>query len=255
MRPSKLSVIAAGVSILATPAQSNDAAIRWVGGAIHSMDEHPSVRLVAEHVRAHVYRDHADVECVFFLRNRGEATRVSMGFPELSSSVGPSEWPFEFFESYVDGQRVESKRKVPGWFSDEYRTWWTKEVRFQAKELRVVRDVYRSGIGRDVNARNFFTYQLDTGASWDGTIGAASIVVTLDETIPVESVRKIWPEPSEVSGSEIRWAFADFEPALAGSLSSIGVSWLFAEDSLAQYERLAEELERTESDGQQVQGE
>ena len=70
----------------------------------------------------------------------------------------------------------------------------------------------------------WFTYILETGASWAGTIGSADIVVTLDG-IDVDWLDEIDPR-ARVKGKTLRWRFRNFEPGLLGSPKTIYFSWL-----------------------------
>ncbi len=218
---------------------SNDAAISNVGGTIHAMKEHPAIRLFAEHVHAYVYYDHVDVECVFVLCNRGRRTVAKMGFPDDSWNGRDH---YSEFESYVDGVKADVKVSKPIIGVVELDYWWTKDVVFEPGQVRVVRDVYRGGIGKDVCGNHWFEYTLSTGASWSHTIGAASFVVTLDEEIKPEFINRISPPPTEVDGQEIRWVFTDFEPGEEDAPGFIIVRWMGPDDVLPRPEDIEDEL-------------
>src|SRR4051812_38716946 len=87
---------------LARPARADDGSIEAVGGHIRPMHEHPSVAMVSEFVHAHVWPESVRVECVFFLANRGRATRVEVGFPCTSGGADvTAPVPFRWFRSWV----------------------------------------------------------------------------------------------------------------------------------------------------------
>jgi hypothetical protein len=170
------------------------------------MDEHPSVRLVAEHVHARIFDKYALVECVFFLRNEGPETIVEMGFP---CYMGEEKRRFEEFRSYVDGQEVEIEIVED---RDQHpAVWYCKDVHFGEGELKVIRDTYRGGYGGNTMGDIWFTYILHTGASWKGTIGSVSIVYSLED-FGTDRLFRIDPAGSGMDGSEVRWALADYEP-------------------------------------------
>jgi hypothetical protein len=209
---------------LAPYAGANDAAITNVGGTIRLMDEHPHVRLVAEHVHARVFREHALVECVFILRNDGPASLVQLGFPDHSGgavSLGYDR-EFEFFRSYVNGKSVDVKLSAPETRPAEFTYWWTKEVRFEEGEAKVVRDVYRGGIGGDTSLGRWFSYLLHTGASWAGPIGVISLVISLED-FGTDQLVQIAPPGYDIDEREVRWTFADYEPTR--NWEEIKVGW------------------------------
>jgi|GEM_PF-5959983 len=209
---------------LAAYASADDAAITNVGGTIRLMDEHPHVRLVAEHVHARVFREYALVECVFILRNEGPASVVQLGFPEHSGgavSLGYDR-EFEFFRSYVNGRSVDVTLSEPEKYVDGFTYWWTKEVGFDEGETKVIRDVYRGGIGGDTSLGRWFSYLLHTGASWAGSIGVASLVISLED-FGTDQLVQIAPPGYDIDEREVRWTFVDYEPTL--HWEEIKVGW------------------------------
>ena len=187
-------------------AVADDSAITNIGGTIRPMDEHPSVRLLAEHVHARILKKHALVECIFFLQNEGPESIVEMGFP---CYTGEDTGQFEYFESYVDGQKVdieilEDKQQSPS-------VWYCKEVRFKEGALKVIRNVYKSGYGGNTMGDIWFTYVLHTGASWRGTIGSVNIVLSFED-FDTDKLFEIEPSGYEMDNEEVRWTLTDFEP-------------------------------------------
>ncbi|MBA4388746.1 MAG: hypothetical protein C0404_12245 [Verrucomicrobia bacterium] len=114
-------------SLHAIPCIANDGAVVAVGGSIKLLDEHHSVRLVAEHVRIKFDEGKPKVICVFILQNTGPATTVTLGFPNESGGAGAnSVFPFTSFDSYVDGNPVpvEILPDADNGKSDMYRSWY-----------------------------------------------------------------------------------------------------------------------------------
>lgn len=202
------------LNIISTTIYADDSAVRNVGGSIKPMDGHPTVRLVAEHIHARIHRKYADVECVFFLQNNGPATTVLMGFPDISGgAVGRQSdgRHFDFFESFVDGKKMDVSCVGPYEEIAGYRFWWVKEVDFAEGEVRIVRDIYRGGLGSNTAGEMYFQYVLHTGSSWAGTIGSISVVFTFVD-FEAHLVTSIGPIGYEKGKTEIRWAFHDYEP-------------------------------------------
>lgn len=217
-------------------AAADDTALLDIGGTIQPMDEHPTVRLVAEHVHARIFREYTLVECVFFLENDGPATEVTVGFP--NNVYGSDEWTclFESFESYVDGKRadirlVEQPEGKPC-------VWYCKEVRFDEGELRTIRNVYRGRHSFDTMNDFWFTYVLHTGASWRGAIGSVSVVLSFEE-FDTGRLWRIEPAGGEIDGREIRWSFTDYEPNAVRDVIEVKWTGLFAGDIKSDIHRAA----------------
>jgi hypothetical protein len=201
------------------PLQADDTAIEQVGGTIHPLAEHGTVRLESEHVHARIdpERRLAQVECVFFLRNTGPAARVPIGFPESEGG------PFEDLRSFVDGEEVAVVREPSKGKAVTF--WWTKEVEFGADETRVIRDVYSAPVGASSDGRYLFLYVLHTGSSWSGTIGAISVVIEfVGDRSP--SDMSSYPAPASSTAWEARWHWTDAEPGEDGNTPRlVSVGW------------------------------
>jgi hypothetical protein len=215
---------------LVSAAWCDDGAVTGVGGRIRLMEEHPGIALIAEHVHAYVSPVDwtAEVECIFVLSNGGAADSVLIGFPESSGGdTGPR--PFSSFQSYVDGREVRCVRRENSEPLADYLFWWTKEVYFAAGQTRVIRDVYRSPLGvaagDATGYERFFEYELWTGSSWSGDIGAATVVLTLSPCDSVPEAQYVSPSPLEVGTCEYRWHLSDLEPGRRAP-GTISVSWV-----------------------------
>ncbi|HIE51613.1 MAG TPA: YARHG domain-containing protein [Armatimonadetes bacterium] len=176
------------------------------------MEEHPSVRMVAEDV--HIKLATGEVVCQFVFKNEGPATTVLMGFPEGGGGDVrvPEYTNFDRFEARVDGVKVPVRRVVPkDQGPAEYQIWWVKRVHFRRGQRRVVRNRYTSSLGSNIAGYSFFEYILRTGASWKGKIGEARIVVDLTG-LENYSNFSISPQGYRRNGSRIAWQFRDFEP-------------------------------------------
>ena len=213
-------------------ANANDGAIVGIGGALKPMKKHPSVRLVSEAVVARISEQEsaegpelfADVECIFLLDNTGEAVEAEMGFPEFGygawTSYGRMKGTTGFvsFESQVDGQpwptKVVDSQVSP---NETLQRWRVKTVPFSAHQRRTVRDCYRMRLGEANWSANGplrpFSYVLDTGTSWQGTIGEARVTLDFSRVRSYEIM-----EATPLAGQKVPerrrliWQWHNFEP-------------------------------------------
>ncbi|NOT34763.1 MAG: hypothetical protein HOP12_11410 [Candidatus Eisenbacteria bacterium] len=219
-------------------AAADDGSVETVGGAVRLMKTQSSVRMVSETVKARVGPDLVKVDCEFVMKNEGPADTVLVGFPD--GAMGPyrgggEEYEIESFRSWVDGVEVKCQRTPDaGGLAASVGSWWTKRVIFPSGAVRRIRNHYEvrpswhpMGLGAEepdsTAGYRAFRYILWTGASWQGTIGTAEIVATLDE-IPLERVVAISPEARRV-GRSFRWTFHDFEPGSGGAPEGVELSW------------------------------
>jgi hypothetical protein len=171
-----LAVLLCGVA----SAWADDGAMDGVGGALHAMQEHPSIVMQSEVVNVRIANYTADVRCLFVFHNTGRATTVKMGFPESGwgdavDAANPR--GFDRFRSWVDGKPV--RTKIEGLTKDGtgYHRWRTKQVKFGAGQTRRVEVRYRAGLGDVSDGSCTFTYVMTTGASWKGKIGHAKVTI------------------------------------------------------------------------------
>lgn len=198
--------------LVSRPAMSDDGAIEAVGGAVRAMRNHPTIEMTAEFVHATVSADRVEVECVFWLRNRGPATHVTVGFPCESSGDVPEATPFKEFHSYLDGHEIavrvlpDSSRR-----GDSVGSWWVKDIAFAGHETKCVRNTYVAEPGTNVDlGYRGFEYILWTGASWFGPIGIADIVITFEGG--GANAATAMPPPTARTKSELSWHFVNLEP-------------------------------------------
>jgi hypothetical protein len=219
----RLLVLSITAAVLAGPAIADDSAIERVGGTLRPMSEHPTVRMVKERVAIVIHPDFADVACEFVLLNEGPATAVEMGFPDNSGGDVSGDDTFEFLRSWVDEVEVPMSVSKPDRGDSEIMRWWTKRVEFAADSRRVVRVVYRGGIGSVSDGGRFFTYLLWTGASWNGPIGRVHVQVTWADFVP--HFVSAHPEPTIRSDQSLTWIRFDAEPFRGGDFDQISLGW------------------------------
>ena len=214
-----------------TRASADDGGVNTVGGSVRLMENVPGISMQAESVHGFAFPD-ADsnyVECVFYLHNAGAERDVLVGFPEDPSAdgAGSDGGPFVSFRSYVDGKELPALRqeeKFPGGGS---RFWWTKSVHFPAGKTVAIRNEYaarpaHSGVFEPM-PQSGLTYILWTGASWEGRIGSADIVITVADPDGNYDLRAT-PGGFSRSGNEFKWHFENFEPS-SDSLGYVDVTW------------------------------
>jgi hypothetical protein len=162
----------------------------------------------------------AKVEADFQMQNEGSADEImEVRFPLSILSGRGSGWG-EYPEiadllAWVNGARVTTTRvetPAPGGESDHPLAWAAFKVTFPAGKPVPIRITYTAeGVGEYPNVH--FTYVLQTGAGWKGTIGKADLTVTLP--YPANNLNVIVPWSSEglaMNGSDLTWHRENFEP-------------------------------------------
>lgn len=215
-----------GLIACAAPARADDGAIEAVGGAVRAVRPHPTIEMVSERVRAKLRADRVEVDCVFYMRNHGPATKVTVGFPCASNGDVPGPTPFKSFHSYVDGQPV-AVQVLPDSTKEIYAdrgSWWVKDVSFASDQTRCLRETYVAEPGRstDLGALSF-EYILWTGATWAGPIGVADIDIQFEE--PIANAATATPPPTSRTKSRLKWHLTNLEPVLGSDSARIDVYW------------------------------
>jgi|GEM_PF-5183357 len=146
---------------------------------------HPSIRMVSEDLKIRIRsRDTARVDVLFTFRNEGEATSVTMAFPEnYEIRVGRS---LRHFRTWVDGEHVHAWRQVvmagdphsPAGGDELCEAVWLKRVHFKANQTHLVRVSYIGLTSGGTDGNRSFSYTLTTGATWKGPIGKCKITVS-----------------------------------------------------------------------------
>lgn len=202
--------------VIVTAAAANDAAIEAYGGTIRPMKQHRSIRMLAERVEVDLSPDRVEVNCLFIFKNLGPATTVQMGFPEFGYNTG-NPIGFTRFATWVDGRLVPARRvgSMKMYNDGDVRRWRVKTVSFRAKQTRVVRVRYTAMLGEVSDGTRFFQYDLDTGASWKGTIGKAEVTVRLHRFEDYWPVRVADPAAHYRRGNRMIWRWRNLEPSRA----------------------------------------
>jgi|CXWL01.1.fsa_nt_gi hypothetical protein len=212
-------------------------------------NETTQVRMVAETVILTISKDPADsreatakTEAIFTMRNLGTVEEnMQVRFP-LSFFNGNSDGFGNFPEIdsiavKIDGKTIQTKKENQPFFNSDlsYRErdeipWAVFEVSFPPSQDVTIEVTYT------VNGFGYYPYEnfkyiLETGAGWNGTIGAADVIVRLPYEVNKQNV---WAEgvtgytdPTQggvMSGSEIRWHFEELEPTWENNIQVIVVT-------------------------------
>jgi hypothetical protein len=215
-------------SVLAGDAAMSDVS----GGSVQLMDRKPSnVRMVSESVDMKLGAWGAKtgwpvfVRCQFFLKNNGPATDVTVGFPEhlTASYDGALGEKIKNFKSWVDGTPAVTKythlippKRKHVHEKQDYKAWYVAKVHFDAGQTRRVDDVYSSRLGGYDRPgwpcnQNLMGYTLQTGASWQGTVGSAVVKADLSDVGNFFDITA-WPKGFARLGNVYTWKMTDFTP-------------------------------------------
>lgn len=196
----------------------------WVGnGGTPGLmkGKHPTIRMADETVRIYVGKKYTTVECIFHFVNEGPATSVKMGFPDYDElrdeDVDKPTSVFKKYNSWVDGKAI--KCQFEGVKYGEY--WQTKTVAFAANQRRTVRDRYTvlTGTGAETGRvyMRYADYILETGNTWHGPIGKATIEVEFDP----DFLRPLKVVPSDSLDEKVRPKNGYIDEAFADKADSI----------------------------------
>jgi len=161
------------------------------------------------------------VKSRFVFHNTGAPVTASMGFPEYRQGDATG---FQQLRCKVDGRRVSVKRILGQRSARADTYWWVKNVRFGSNKTRVVEYSYKCSLEADGSGYRHAAYIMETGRSWQGTIGEAIITVDISA---VRDHQTIIAFPFDHSRSEhaIVWHYLDFEPKKS---INVGFWWGYA---------------------------
>lgn len=218
---------------------ADDSQVGESGGAVQPLaGENHAIAMDKETVDIQVFLSDAargysyEVDCNFVFRNTSNRTvAVTMGFPESAgiddpSEPNPSPTHFQDFRTWVDGKPIPVKLIPSG--KDPFEFWWVKKLTFAPKQTRHVRNHYSASMSGAVvsaeeahaptgHVRASLSYRLDTGATWKGKIGSATVRLVLDNPfVP----HKLSPPGYHAAGNLITWRWKNFEPTSAHNISA-----------------------------------
>ncbi len=167
----------------------------------------------------------ARVTASFTMRNLGEqAESMEVRFP-ISTNDGFGNYPLiSNVTVKVNGSGVDV-RQIDGedpYGYDQLVPWVAFDTSFKPNEDVVILVTYTLEAWGEMPFVNF-EYIFSTGAAWKGTIGSATLFVRFPYDI---NPLNVLPFPSDdtlsnhkLSGSELKWVYADFEPSLSDNFS------------------------------------
>ena len=187
-----------------------------------------SIRMDSERVVVDLYKDSAIVECHFYMKNDGDAEKLTIGFPEMNFHYFKSNTGAETgnFRASENGERVKlinfhqpeaSSMKEQFSFSglvnqqSEDQPWYLWDSAFGKGELKTIVVRYTLPNGAMKNGIRYFTYLLNTGSGWKGNIGKAEVVINLIDITP-NLILKALPKNHLIKGNQLSWTFTNFEP-------------------------------------------
>jgi tetratricopeptide (TPR) repeat protein len=180
----------------------------------------------------------ARTTATFTMRNLGNQTEtLAVRFPLTfwnGASDGFSHYPeIGDLKAYINDKSASTRRVVE---PSAYDTWegrpipWAAfDVVFPPGENVVLKIVYTANAQGDFPQSNIkliaFRYILETGSGWAGTIGQADVIVRLPYPASIQNVMlsgqtgySSTTPGAEISGSEVRWSFRNFEPSAEDNL-------------------------------------
>ena len=192
----------------------NDSAVMGVGGSVTSFDDLTPVRMVRENIQVDYAKRHVTTE--FVVKNTGETTLVTMGFPEegfgdVQAPEGKSKSWFEAFKSWVDGKPIQVSLKRAEGDDMMYRQWWVKQVDFAHGQTRKVRNAYVTRFSSSTNMDKGIYYILGSGRPWAGKIGNATIQFEMSG-LKRGTIYFASPKPTAKVGQSLIWKYKNFEP-------------------------------------------
>lgn len=217
------------------------------------------VRMMSETVTIEIQEEtpkgslgQARVTANFNMRNLGEVPEsMAVRFP-ISSSDGFGRYPeISDLQVRVDGQLVEVTR-IEGEdprFGGNTVPWVAFNVTFKPAVDVAIQVTYTLEASGDVPYITFY-YIFSTGAGWKDTIGSANLFVRFPYEISVLNVQpsftgEIFPD-HQLSGSELQWAFTDFEPKTGENFEITIVS----PEVWQQVQKERENVEKNPDDGE-----
>lgn len=191
-------------------------------------NQQTTVRMVSERVVVDLYKDSSVVECHFFMKNEGKKQQINIGFPEMNFHhfESPSNTDWSSFFVQENGKEIKSierytpdsilqkemKRfagKVKPYY--EKQPWYLWNSEFTEGETKIIDVRYSLPSGVIKNGSKYFTYLLNTGSGWKGSIDTAEVIVNLKD-FSKELILKTMPENYKIADNQISWKFTNLEP-------------------------------------------
>ena len=197
--------------------------------------EKTAIQMVSERIEVDLYMDSSVVECHFIMKNLGDKQLVSIGFPQMSfhhfriSHINDFGNYFQVFENHKQIQlfdiytpnpnlsEAHTLSSLEGSFENEEQPWYLWNSEFEEGETKLVRVRYSLPYGVIKRDSRYFTYVVNTGSGWKGSIEDAEIAVNIKD-FSKDLILEIEPENYSIEENRIVWRFQDFNPTLANDI-------------------------------------
>ncbi len=246
----KKCIIFAGLFLLGVPAVFADSAnMGGTGNTVEMMDS-SEVQMVDEVITIDVFdgekeseyglvgNGYVEVEVLYTFENlTDEAVTVSMGFPEDCGydcwmededwvTYGGDLWEsyklFDFGAAEADGGEFEVSFVNEMDADTEAMNWYLYDVDFEAGEEKRIVNYYWL-MPSSYKTGQWFSYILETGASWRESIESVDIYVNFNGDLSVFDVDQLSPEGYEfdIFGDDgtVSWHFENLEPTEDDNIS------------------------------------
>jgi hypothetical protein len=180
-----------------------------------------NIRMVSERVIVDLYKDSSVVECHFLMKNEGKKQLINIGFPEMNfhhfktTNTSDSESRFFVHENKKEVQLIDFYTPYPGLSKKkeiyEKQPWYLWDSEFYEGETKIIKVRYSLPFGVIRNCCRYFTYLLNTGSGWKGSIDTAVIIINLKD-ITADLILEAKPENYKIEENQIIWKFYNLEP-------------------------------------------
>lgn len=168
---------------------------------------------------AKLMRGYVSYDITYVFRNTAqEDVEVKMGFPQFCSwCEGPE--VLQDFKRYmkVDGEwaLLDGAFEEGGEHNWKEKNWHTTKVTFPSGDTEI-RNTYWTVPTSYKAGMRWFDYILETGASWQGSIESAEVIVTFHDNLTVYDVTVLRPGGYKFDrkNNRLTWHFKDLEPNL-----------------------------------------
>lgn len=180
-----------------------------------------NIRMVSERVIVDLYKDSSVVECHFLMKNEGKKQLINIGFPEMNfhhfKTTSTSDFESRFFvhenekevqliNFYTPNSDLSKKQEMY-----EKQPWYLWDSEFNEGETKIIKVRYSLPFGVIKNCCRYFTYLLNTGSGWKGSIDTAEIIINLKD-ITADLILEATPENYKIEENQIIWKFYNLEP-------------------------------------------
>lgn len=190
-----------------------------------------TIRMVSERVIVDLYKDSSVVECHFFMKNEGGKQPINIGFPEMNFHHFKPTNASDFSKSFVVEENGKQVRTIDRYLPNmdlrtkrdkslaeydmkyEEQPWYLWGSVFDKGETKTIKVRYSLPFGQIKSGSRYFTYLLNTGSGWKGSIDSAEIVVNIKD-FSTDLVWKTMPENHLVKDNQIKWVFTNLEPTI-----------------------------------------